>query len=110
MIKIVALLLIACALFRWAFGAWPWQLTKGPNAHAHKLASARRTLGVDARADRTEVLAAHRLAITRAHPDRGGSTARVHEVDEARDLLLADLGEPPVRVGQEKPSEADPND
>ncbi len=93
MIKLAVILLVAIAIFRWAFGFWPWELAKGPDIGARRLAAARRTLGVSARADRTEVLAAHRLAITRVHPDRGGSAQKVHEVDAARDVLLADLGE-----------------
>jgi len=96
MIKIAVILLVACAIFRWAFGFWPWELAKGPDTGARRLAAARRALGVSPRADRTEILAAHRLAITRAHPDRGGTPQRVHEIDAARDLLLADLGEPTV--------------
>lgn len=99
MLKIAVILLVAFAIFRWAFGFWPWELARGPDTGVQRIKRARRLLGVSARADRTEVLAAHRLAITRVHPDRGGSSERVHEVDEARDILLAELGEPPLAGG-----------
>ncbi|MGB3711193.1 MAG: molecular chaperone DnaJ [Erythrobacter sp.] len=107
MIKIAAILLLAFVLFRWAFGFWPWDLAKGPDTGKRRLATARRLLGVSARADRTEILAAHRLALTRVHPDRGGTSEKVHEVTEARDLLLADLGEaPPIASSAPPPHDS----
>ena len=107
MLKLAVLLLLACALFRWAFGFWPWQLAKGPDANAREVAAARWLLGVSKRADRTEVLAAHRLLITRVHPDRGGSADQVHKADEARDRLLAELGEPPAKSARVAGGEQD---
>ena len=108
MLKLAALLLVAVVIFRWAFGFWPWDLAKGPDTETRKLAAARRVLGVPADADRTEVLAAHRLAMTRAHPDRGGSAQKVHEVNAARDVLLEDLGEKPVISSPSEPTPSEP--
>jgi len=104
MLKLAVLLIIAIVIFRWAFGFWPWHLAKGPETRkaANELASARRVLGVAPGADRTEILAAYRLAMTRAHPDRGGSTTRVHEVDAARETLLRATGEPGGTGGAEQ--------
>ena len=94
-IKFLIILVLLTVLFRWAIGKWPWDLAKGADSHKQKLAKARRVLSVGKTADKAEILAAYKLAMTRAHPDRGGSSAKVHEVTEARDLLLAELGVPP---------------
>ena len=40
---------------------------------------------------RDDVVKAHRQRIAAVHPDRGGSDAKVHEANAARDLLLSDL-------------------
>ena len=45
-------------------------------------------LGVDADADREEVLAAHRRLMQRLHPDRGGTDYLAARLNEARDILL----------------------
>lgn len=93
MLKLVAILLVITVLFRWGLGFWPWELAKGPDAKGRQIAAARRVLGVSPRADKTEILAAHKLLMTRVHPDRGGSSTQVHEANDARDLLLEELGE-----------------
>lgn len=49
---------------------------------------ARAVLGVGPRANRAEILAAHRKKVMEAHPDRGGSHARASELNAARDRLL----------------------
>lgn len=53
------------------------------------LEAARRLLGVDARATRDEICAAHRRIVRRVHPDVGGSAALTAEVNAAKDLLLS---------------------
>lgn len=107
LIKLAALLMVGAILFRWAFGFWPWTLAMGPERGAQKLNAARRLLGVSPRADRTEILAAHKLLLTRVHPDRGGTAQQVHEANDARDLLLTELGEPPASVGSPPGDHAD---
>jgi len=51
-------------------------------------AEAREILGVDETADRSEIEAAYRRAMQRAHPDHGGTDALAARINEARDLLL----------------------
>ncbi|MEE4537383.1 MAG: J domain-containing protein [Erythrobacter sp.] len=92
MLKLAIILLVAIVLFRATFGVWPWALARGPADSKRALADARRRLGVKRGADRTEILAAHRLLLTRVHPDRGGTAEAVHEADRARDQLLSELG------------------
>lgn len=45
-------------------------------------------LGLNRRATREEVLAAHRNLMKRFHPDQGGSTYLAAQVNEAKDVLL----------------------
>ena len=52
------------------------------------LGSARRLLSVPADADAPRIREAHRRLAAQFHPDRGGSTARLAEINAARDLLL----------------------
>jgi len=99
-IKITVILLAVTLLFRWAIGVWPWVYAAGPDSRPRKLQSARDLLRVSPKADRAEILAAHRLLITRVHPDRGGTNNQVHAANDARDLLLDDLGEPPVSTDE----------
>lgn len=51
-------------------------------------AEAREILGVDAAADRSEIEAAYRRAMQRAHPDHGGSDWLAARINQARDFLL----------------------
>ena len=91
LIKIAIILVLAVIVWRWAFGTWPWDGLSGGPAREDRIARARRILGVGRRADRAQIVAAHRKLLSRVHPDRGGSSAEVHEANEARDLLLAEL-------------------
>ncbi|WP_298306153.1 molecular chaperone DnaJ [uncultured Erythrobacter sp.] len=91
MLKIAVLLIVITLLCRWAMGKWPWELLAGPPSRGQKLAEARKALGVDRSASREDILSAHKKIIAKVHPDRGGSTAEVHEANDARDFLLANL-------------------
>ena len=92
---IAALLAIAC---RWLFGKWPWEYLQATPSRTKELARARRLLSVPADADARRIREAHRRLAAQSHPDRGGSTARLAEINAARDLLLnqitADSSEP----------------
>jgi len=87
MMKLVILAVLVGISFRLLFGAWPWQAW-ARSERAQKEAQARVLLGVSHSADEAEIQAAHRRAMLDAHPDRGGSEQRVHEIDAARDILL----------------------
>ncbi|MEO0462379.1 MAG: J domain-containing protein [Pseudomonadota bacterium] len=88
MLRIAILLAIVCIMFRWAFGKWPWQMLDPPSTRSQALFRARKLLGVEEGASREDIKAAHRRIIAMVHPDKGGSTAQVHEANDARDLLL----------------------
>ena len=91
MLRIAVLLLLLAVLCRWALGEWPWERLAGPPTRAQKLAEARKLLGVARNATREEIVSAHRQVIAKVHPDRGGSSAEVHEANDARDFLIANL-------------------
>ena len=91
MLKFAIILLIVAVLFRWALGKWPWEMLSGPQSRAQKLAEARRHLGVSRKASREEIMSAHKKLIAQVHPDRGGTSTKVHDANDARDILLADL-------------------
>jgi hypothetical protein len=55
------------------------------------LSKARWLLGVSAHEDSDRIRMRHRQLMAENHPDRGGSDARAAELNEARDILLADL-------------------
>ncbi|KPP94160.1 molecular chaperone DnaJ [Erythrobacter sp. HL-111] len=95
MIKAAIILLLAVVVWRWALGSWPWEALFARPGRERELARARHLLGVSRRARREEIVAAHKRLLARVHPDRGGSSAEVHEANEARDLLLADLSDGP---------------
>ncbi len=79
---------IVAALIVW--GVW-LLLRKPAPKRLGAIGAARRTLGVDARADAGEIRAAHRRLMSELHPDRGGSEQRARRVNAARDTLLAAL-------------------
>ena len=84
---VIAILLVLG--WRLLAGRWPWQ--SKATARDRKLGDARQLLGVGLRATREDVQSAHRRLLASVHPDRGGSSAQVHEANAARDLLLAHL-------------------
>ncbi|HHN66690.1 MAG TPA: molecular chaperone DnaJ [Thermopetrobacter sp.] len=57
------------------------------------VARAREILGVDETATAADIRAAHRRLMKTAHPDHGGSDWLARQINEARDVLLAALGE-----------------
>lgn len=91
MLKFAVILIVIAILCRWAMGRWPWELLAGSPTRTQKLAEARKALGVTRKAGREKILSAHKQLISKVHPDRGGSSAQVHEANDARDFLLANL-------------------
>ena len=98
MIKYAILLAVVCILFRWALRKWPWELLNPKPTRTQALFKARKLLGVGERASREEIKAAHKRIVAMVHPDRGGTSAAVHEANDARDLLLAELPDPGARI------------
>ena len=73
-------------------GKWPWDYLRGTlSVRDQALARARRLLGVSPRANRSDIIAAHKRLVAMVHPDRGGTNEQVHEANAARDLLLDEL-------------------
>lgn len=95
MIKLLVIAVVIAIAIRWATGAWPWQWMSTKPSPTRDLARARRLLKVPAVTTREEVSAAYRRLAVDVHPDRGGSTAHLAALTEARDLLLAHLPETP---------------
>ena len=89
MIKFAILLVALSVLCRWALGKWPWDYMKSPPTRTQQLSDARRVLGLDRNATRTEIREAYRRIASDIHPDRGGDHARLAEITAARDTLLA---------------------
>jgi len=91
MIKAAIILLLVIVVWRWALGSWPWDGLFAQPGREAELARARQLLGVDRKAGREQIVAAHKRMLARVHPDRGGSSEAVHQANAARDLLLAEL-------------------
>jgi hypothetical protein len=98
LLRTLVLVVLGCVLCRWALGRWPWDYLRGSSARVQGLRRARQLLGVDARAGREEIIAAHRRLVALVHPDRGGTKEAMQEANAARDLLLAAL--PPAAAGE----------
>jgi hypothetical protein len=62
-----------------------------PTSQSMSVSEAREILGVDRDAGEEEIRAAHKTLIKKLHPDAGGSAALTRQVQEARDVLLADI-------------------
>ncbi len=86
MAKLIVLLGILAVVWKWTTGRWPWE--PKVTARQQALIRARRLLGVQASASRSEIIEAHRRLLAMVHPDRGGTNEQVHEANAARDLLL----------------------
>lgn len=91
MMRWIILAVIASAVCRWAFGKWPWEYLRPQSTRKQALAKARRLLALREGARRDEIVEAHRRLLGMVHPDRGGTSAQVHEANAARDLLLDQL-------------------
>jgi DnaJ family protein C protein 19 len=87
----IILAAVVSAFCRWALGKWPWDYLRPAPSRSQALFKARRLLAVREGAPRDEIVDAHRRLLTMIHPDRGGSSAQVHEANAARDLLLDQL-------------------
>ena len=72
------------------------------------IADALRVLGLSDAPDWSDVRAAHRRAIVRAHPDAGGSAGDAAQVNQAFDLLrkISGNGERPIPGGAPAPPTA----
>ena len=88
MIKFAAILLLVIIGWRWALGVWPWDYLKASTPRDQQLSRARRLLGVEPNAGPDRIREAHRRIASEIHPDRGGSDARLAEINTARDLLI----------------------
>ena len=91
LLRIAVILILICILCRWALGRWPWQYMSLRPSRSQVVLNARKLLNVEQGASREEILAAHKRRIAMVHPDRGGSSAEVHEANDARDVLLGEL-------------------
>ena len=89
MVKLLILAAVIAYGWKLVSGRWPWEPKS--SAGAKQTAQARRLLGVSAAASREDIIEAHKRLVAIVHPDRGGTSAGVHEANEARDLLLAQL-------------------
>lgn len=91
MLKYAIILVAICLVWRWAFGQWPWAALSTKPTRSQAIFKARKLLGVQEGASHEQIKAAHKRLIAMVHPDKGGSSAQVHEANAARDLLLDEL-------------------
>lgn len=91
MTRLLVLAVLASVLCRWALGKWPWDYLRPAPTRQQALFRARKLLGIDADANRDEIISAHKRLVAMVHPDRGGTAEQVHEANAARDLLLDEL-------------------
>ena len=91
MIRLAVIALVLSVLCRWALGKWPWDYLRPAPSRAQAVFRARRLLGVGERASAAQIREAHRKLASVLHPDRGGSDARLAEINAARDLLIDEL-------------------
>ena len=89
MMRLLVLVALGVIVFRMFMGRWPWQPKTSPRITSAR--QARKLLGVDERAERADIIAAHKRLLSTVHPDRGGSNEQVHEANDARDLLIDQL-------------------
>ena len=91
MVRFLLIALLISVGIRWALGKWPWEFLKVKPTRGQAVFHARKLLGVGEEASRGEIVVAHKRLIGQVHPDRGGTSAQVHEANAARDLLLDEL-------------------
>ncbi len=89
LIRLLILAALVCVMYKMIAGRWPWE--KKVSIRQQAVFRARRLLGVEARASREDIIAAHKKLIALVHPDRGGTNDQVHEANAARDVLLDEL-------------------
>lgn len=93
--KLIVILALIAALYRWLRGRWPWQARAGEQPadprRSRARAQASALLGVREGASREQIIDAHRRLVAQVHPDRGGTSEQVHEANSARDLLLGEI-------------------
>ena len=94
MVRILLFAVVLSLACRAVFGKWPWDFLRPSPTRQQALFRARKLLGVSADASHADIVEAHRRLIAMVHPDRGGTNAQVHEANDARDLLLAELPPP----------------
>ena len=87
MIKLVVLAALAWLAWRWL--KKPLPRPSGAAAQARALLELPKGANADA------IRAAHRRIVARVHPDTGGSAELTRRVNEARDILLAQLNRTP---------------
>ena len=91
--RIIALVLLLSLVCRVVFGRWPWEYLDATPSREQRLAAARRLLDVSPCADSAAIQAAWRRKAAAIHPDRGGDTARLQELNAARDLLIVNAAD-----------------
>ena len=85
----IALIGVTAAWYR----GMHWRLfgLKGKQSEQYKIDNARILLGASRNDDADKIRFRHRQLIAENHPDTGGTDARASALNEARDLLLADI-------------------
>jgi ABC-type molybdate transport system substrate-binding protein len=68
---------------------WLWRAQKATARGDMSITAAARLLEVPLTSDVDTVIAAHKRLIARVHPDAGGSAELAAQVNQARDVLLA---------------------
>ena len=91
MLRIFVLAALACLACKFILGKWPWEYLNPRPTADQAVFRARKLLAVPADARREEIVEAHRRLVAMVHPDKGGTSAQVHEANDARDLLLSRL-------------------
>lgn len=88
-IRLILFAAVACFFYKMLVGRWPWQ--KKITTRQQAIFRARRLLGIEASANRDDIIAAHKRLVAMVHPDKGGSNEQVHEANAARDLLFDEI-------------------
>ena len=83
-----------------AFGLWrqlqsmqqkQQQSAPSTNNDTMDAATARQILELEENPSKEDILAAHKRMMAKNHPDKGGSTYLASQINQAKDLLLAEL-------------------